>query len=176
MNISGGEFTLNGTAFTGSNISLGAGDVFTGALQDGSTFIFNGDLDEIFEVNLNSVSLNAADISPIFVSSTNPAPLVSGLRAGQTLTLQNGGELGSDFEVAGATLNIEGGVLGSFGTSAGSVVNLSGGNLGFRFHALSGSTVNISDGNAGSSFFAASSEVNITGGDMASALMPLLTV
>jgi len=36
----GGEFRLNGAAFTGNSISLAEGDIFTGTLADGSSFIF----------------------------------------------------------------------------------------------------------------------------------------
>ena len=190
----GGEFRLNGADFTGGTISLAEGDVFTGTFADGSSFIFGEDqFDDLNDVALTVVKLPQIDTTPIVLN----APLVdgpSGLRAGQELTLVEGGSLGDSFSVVGATLNLKGGNLGMgaqvheglveinggtvgageifgglFDALAGSVVNISGGDMNGNFDALWGSVVNISGGNLGGNFEAFSgSEVNISGGTMAS--------
>lgn len=107
----GGEFNLNGSTFTGSTITLSVGDVLTGTLTDGSAFIFSSDsFDTLIGVTLTPTALPTLDTTPIVVNTAFPTR-PSGLRVGQTLTLQDGGQLGSDFEAVDATLNIEGGSL-----------------------------------------------------------------
>ena len=161
----GGEFQLNGAAFSGSTISISAGDVLTGTLSDGSAFVFAPGAGDF---QLTSATLPTLDVSPMVVSASNPS-VTSGLRPGQTLTLQTGGELPDGFTVAGGTLNVEGGNLGSNVAAANSTVNISGGTGGFRFDAFSGSEINISGGIVGSGFDAFSgSEVNISGGTVLS--------
>ncbi len=163
----GGEFKLNGNTFTNRSITLGGGDVFTGTLMDGSAFIFSSNSsDRIIGVTLTPTSLPAIDTEPILVDTSLPSRS-SGLRAGQTLTLTEGGELGVNFEAVHATLNIEGGVLGSTASTAQSVVNISGGSVGRFFVADSNSEVNITGGNVGSDFRAdKGSVVNISGGSV----------
>jgi len=169
----GGDFELNGTAFLEPTISLGANDVFTGTLSDGSTFIFSerstilsarDPNDNLSNVTLTSGALPPLDLSPMVVATANPIR-PSGLRAGQTLTLQNGGELGGNFEVVGATLNVEGGELGPSAAALRSEVNISGGSVGTDFIAHSGSEVNISGGSIGGRIDVLSgSSVSISGG------------
>eukprot|EP00752_Nemacystus_decipiens_P016157 g14450.t1 len=92
---------------------------------------------------------------------------LSGLRAGQTLTLQNGGVLGKNYAVINATLNIQDGIVGEGLETANSVVSISGGNVGEGFYAGLGSQVSISGGNVGNFFDAVSgSTVNISGGSV----------
>ena len=102
----GGEFKLNGAPFSGTTITLNDLDVFTGTLADGSAFIFGriGFLpmsDTLGNVQLTSVALPPLDLSQMVVSTSNPN-LPSGLRSGQTLTLQDGGQLGDNFEAVDA--------------------------------------------------------------------------
>ena len=163
----GGEFLLNGGAFTGAAITLSTDDVFTGTLVDGSPFIFSPlESDELTDVTLTqSTLLAAADLTPQFVNTNISRTPPSGLRAGQELTLQNGGVLGTNFEVVDAILNIDGGEVGIVLESVRSTVNISGGNVGQAFNAFLGSEVNISGGVVGGFFDArAGSEVNISGG------------
>ena len=164
----GGEFQLNGTVFSGTSVSLNSGDTFTGTLTDGSSFVFATEADDsLSSVQLTSVALPALDLAPIVVSTANPN-LSSGLRPGQTMTLLDGGQLGFNFEVANATLDIEGGTLGTFAAAANSTVNISGGSVGSFFDALSGTVVNISGGSVDELFTAnAGSVVNIRGGNIA---------
>ena len=185
----GGEFAVNGAAFMGPLITLGDGDVFTGTLQDGSAFVFSPlRLDSLSGVTLTAAALPALNNTPQVVS-TDISAGTSGLRAGQSLTLQDGGVLGGNFSAIGATLNIEGGVVdgletvGSevnisggtvdgFNAFNGSEVNISGGTVSDIFDAESGSTVNISGGTVGFGFFFANSgsEVNISGGTVSGKL------
>ena len=172
----GGAFKLNGADFAGSTITLQAGDVFTGTLQDGSPFIFfnngtNGDFDQLNNVMLTEVTLPDIDTTPIVVNAANPSGPFS-LGVGQVLTLQDGGFLGVDvvvndgiaFQALGATLNIEGGILGNFAEVAESTVNMSGGSIGDFVDIFSGSTVNVSGGTIGEGFDVFSgSEINLFG-------------
>jgi hypothetical protein len=190
VELMGGEFRLNGADFSDSTISLATGDVFTGTLADGSAFIFavkeftTGTFED---VTLTSAPLPQPDLNPIVINS----PVVSGpsgLRAGQSLTLQEGGSVSDNFAVVDATLNVEGGSVGDettvynsevnirdgivgalFFGGQGSVVNVSGGTVGRFFDAKSGSEVNISGGTIGDRFNAESgSVVNVSGGTIGS--------
>ncbi len=167
----GGEFRLNGTDFSGSTITLADDDVFTGTLADGSSFIFSkASSDVLTDVNLTTAKLPVTDLNPILVNS----PILSGpsgLRSGQTLTLQAGGSLRDNFAVVDATLNVEGGTVGIMAEATDSVVNISGGVVGDGFDALSGSEVNISDGIVRGGFNASDgSVVNISGGTVSRAI------
>lgn len=181
----GGEFRLNGESFTGSTLTLGDDDLFTGTLEDGSAFIFAGNRsDDIVGLKLVQVALPALDTTPQVIDTADHGR-PSGLRAGQTLTVRDGGVLGKFFEtVDGSTLNIEGGQLGAdaavvngtvnlrsgvieraFFGGLGSTVNVTGGTIGNQSRAQAGSTFNFSDGQIGSEFTTeAGSVVNINGG------------
>ena len=167
----GGEFKLNGNDFSGSIINLSDEDVFTGTLQDGSSFIFStlagGNPSDLV---LSSVEpLPNINATPIVIDTTQNLP---GLREGETLTLQDGGDL-NVFRSVGGTFNLEGGNLGQGAIVANSVVNISGGTVGNGFKALFGSEINISGGTVGDSetdgrfTTVYDSTVNITGGDIA---------
>lgn len=181
----GGEFVLNGTEFFGSSISLGSEDVFSGTLADGSTFVFSplsgrflGDL--VDSLTLRRVALPERDPAPMFLNSQiSEGP--SGLRSGQTLTVQNGGELRDFFSVVDATLNIEGGIVGRGLEVTDGRVNVHGGEVGANFWvsnsevSISGGTVNqrltvhphskvdISGGNVGNIFLTYDSILSISG-------------
>ena len=166
----GGEFLLNGDAFTGPSIILSDSDVFTGTLQDGSAFVFSFQVgDDLSGVTLTVAALPTFDTTPRVVNTDISAEQRSGLRAGQSLTLLDGGVLGENFAAIDATLSIEGGGVGNGLETAGSTVNISGGTVG-SFRAFSGSEVNFSGGTVGTDFFNtisgafSGSVVNISGG------------
>ncbi len=180
----GGEFLLNGVVVASSSLTLTNSDVLTGTLEDGSPFIFSPlAFDDLIGVNLVSTSMPVLNTAPITVDNVN-AP--TGLRAGQTLNLQEGGILGRNFAAVGATINIAGGIVEglevagsvvniSGGTlragiaHAGSVVNLTGGAIESSFRATVGSEMNISEGTIISRLRANSgSEVNVSGGTIGS--------
>ena len=187
VELSGGEFRLNGAPFNDTSISFESAGVFTGTLADGSSFIFALDLrtltdfsqspfvpppsfvvgDGLSDANLSAVALPALDTAPVVINTpviTGP----SGLRAGQTLTLVDGGSLRDQFAVVDATLNVQGGTIGSGCETAGGIVNISGGNVGPNLRAYIGSEVNVSGGVVDSGFEALTdSTVNISGGTVA---------
>lgn len=142
----GGDFKLNGVAYTDPAITLGDGDVFTGTLADGSSFIFSKlTFDDLLGVKLTNASIPAVDLTPIVVD-TPDLDRPSGLRVGQTLTLREGGQLGDNFEVIDSTLRIEGGSLGNYGSLSNGMLEISGGKVGYGFSVFPGSVVNISGG------------------------------
>lgn len=160
----GGEFRLNGAAFTDDTFSLQPGDVFTGTLEDGSAFIFSdGDRDDLPLVTLQSTTLPTASTTP---ATINTASLLgpSGLRAGQSLTLLAGGELGENVAVVDATLEVAGGTLGDGLEIVGSEVNISGGEVGNFLTAYAGSRVSLSGGSVGNGVFARDPARIIIGG------------
>ncbi len=130
-----------------------------------------GAADDLSEVRLTAAPLPVIDVTPRVIDSSVTEQL-SGLRAGQTLTLVDGGSLPDNFNVVDATLNVQGGNLGFNAQTAGSVVNISGGTVVGGFQAYSGSEVNISGGTVGDNILApfvnlgagAGSVVNISGG------------
>lgn len=160
----GGDFRLNNADFSGDDITLGYGDVFTGTLADGSTFVFARSAPDILEsVALTRTTLPPTDLTPMVVTTPIAGGPV-GLRAGQMLTLQDGGELPSNFAVIDGILSIEGGFLERGAEIAGSTVTISGGDAGDFFYAYSGSEVSITGGKVGFRFEAFESDVNISGG------------
>ncbi len=160
----GGEFMLNGMPYTDSTITLPRRPFsrFTGTLADGSSFIFISVVDTLNGVTLTPAPLPPVDTTPQTVNSDITAASPSGLRAGQTMTLLDGGVLGENFTTVDATLNIEGGDVGNGLEIAGGVVNISGGGMGELF-AYTGSEVNISGGSV-ARFSAGGSDVTISGG------------
>ena len=154
----GSEFKLNGIPFGNTTLTIDSfiaqndGDVFTGVLEDGSSFIIAAlSRDSFRNVVITNVPVPTPDLNPIVVNTPFPN-LPSGLRAGQSLTVQGGGLLGNNFEIVDATLNVEGGTIGNqFGMSR-STVNLSGGTIGDGFHSNRGSIINIDGGAIGDDF------------------------
>ena len=188
VSLFGGEFHLNGLPYSGSTISLTGSDLFTGTLEDGSTFIVTPNhwrlgRDEVVGVTLNTTSLPALDTTPIVIDGTNgPGP--RGLRVGQSLTVETGGTLSPGFAMIHSTLMVNGGTVGGLemvesevildsgriggGAKAftGSTLNVVGGSLGGFFTAYNGSVVNISGGTIDEMFQANNgSTINISGGN-----------
>ena len=148
----GAEFLLNGVAPANpSEVTLAGTDVLTGTFQDGNAFVFSPqgrviDGDIINGVALQTVPLPPIDLTPITISSPEDvAP--NGLRAGQTLTLEGAGEL-PVFVANNATLDIAGGSTSQI-YAIGTSVNITGGNVG-RVNAYAGSQINISGGEVAS--------------------------
>ncbi len=172
LKLLGGEFQWNGVPYTDATVRLDSQfpGIFTGTLADGSVFLFNSTnfhddiTDQIRSMKLTAVPLPAADTTPQFVDSvvTNGP---SGLRAGQTMTVQPGGSLRANFALVDASLLVAGGSVGYGAEAFNSVVNISDGTVGDRFEAFSGSRVDISGGSIGRfSRFVMGSELNMSGG------------
>ncbi len=141
----GGDFRLNGSAVGDLSSGIAGSDVFTGVLEDGSTFIFSSE--DFDEIAAGTTTLTTAAVAP----SGNPGVLTSGsfgkgLRAGETLTVSGAGELADNFSVVGGTLDIEGGSAGARLGVAYGEVNVSGGVVGSAFTAYDGGRVNVSGG------------------------------
>ena len=163
VELSGGEFQLNGEAFTESTVSLGAGDVFTGTLEDGSVFVFADEVsDRLVNVNLNQTVLPSADLTPVFVTAAMQN--AAGLRSGQTLTLEQGGIIVGEFESAGGVINVNGGVFADDTAFVNTIINVNDGSLLGDTAALSGSEFNLLGGTVDSLFAGIGSEINIHGG------------
>ncbi|CAN0351204.1 unnamed protein product, partial [Ectocarpus sp. 4 AP-2014] len=172
LTLFGADFKLNGLnllpELAGSDISLTGDDVFTGTLEDGSAFIFSPQVDDVLLDVTFRTSLNTplADSRPIVVDTADPVR-PSGVRAEQTFTLRDGGELPINFEAVDATVNIEGGFLNNHSGFSRSTVNISGGRVGAFSNAYKGTTINLTGGEWGSFSDAHSgSIVNVIGGKL----------
>lgn len=164
VNIYGSEFKLNGAPLsTDTTISLADAALLTGTFEDGSPLIFSTELgDTLSEIHLKHRPVPAVDPQSQLVNS---AAAPNGVRAGETVTVVENGDLGATFTMTGGTLNIIGGVAGSELKMTSSVVNLSAGQIGRSFSALHGSILNMTGGQLdqyGSAH--AGSVVNVSGG------------
>ena len=161
--MSGGEFQLNGEAFTESTVSLGAGDVFTGTLEDGSVFVFADEVsDRLVDVRLNQTALPSADLTPVFVTAAMQN--AAGLRSGQTLTLEQGGIIVGEFEAVDGVINVNGGIFADDTAFVNTIINVNDGSLLGDAAAHSGSEFNLLGGTINSLFAGIGSEINIHGG------------
>lgn len=170
LNLFGGEFQLNGQPYTDN--TLGNIDfrqnVFSGTLADGSTFVFSGrfpDLrlpDRIAHANLIDTPLPDIDLTPIIVGRRTTAP--SGLRPGQTLSLEIGGRLPADFVAIDSHLTINGGSIGPNMQLVGTDVEINGGTIDENLDVRIGSTVDIFGGRVTDLTAFPGSTVNIAGG------------
>ena len=176
FDVYGGEFRLDGQLIYGLDgegkalaFNLPPLSVLSGILADGTPFAFTGSqvlgFDEIHD---GSLVLHAQALPPTGPTSISvpivPAP--RGARAGQTLTVADGGVVADNFNASwGSTVNIAGGEVGEHFEAIGADVTISGGKVGRAFTALYGSTVHISGGNVGQYFSASrGAVVNISGG------------
>jgi hypothetical protein len=193
---------VNGLASEGDSKSVAflPGSVISGVYSDGVPFVFSADRGEVNSpvmlVKSAAYSLQPTNI----VVPTDAAP--EGIHDGQTLTLLDGGALGPHFtvgtgsslivqggiigrnvEVIGATVDATGGALETFNVFRGGVVNF-GGNSSWddvtlfpgavaNFHddqqggnvdARPGTVVNIHGGKIAGSVSVEESTANVTGG------------
>jgi hypothetical protein len=165
VKFSGGEFQLNGAPIARQTLTLTETDVLTGTLEDGFVFIFSPLVgDKIAAITLLETTIPTLTSAPYAIDSAQ-APL--SLRAGQSLSLLDGGALSENFAAVNAHLKFAGGVVGPSLEAVGSTIAVSGGTIGQGFSALS-STVSMSAGNfEGGIDVAAGSFVAIRGGKVA---------
>ncbi|MDC0935470.1 PEP-CTERM sorting domain-containing protein, partial [Pirellulales bacterium] len=192
LNISGGEFRLNGQLVSGLDavgdmraLDVPETYVLSGTLADGLPFAFSSlDRDRIAN---GALTLRAAELPPIGLTMIAlPGDLApQGIRADQTLVVDvrgaltdnfhagwgstvriTGGQVGKGFEAVGTHVMISNGSVGdAFDAHSGTVVHMTGGEIGRSFRSGTGSEVHISGGVIGESFQALSgSEVNVFGG------------
>ncbi len=177
VNISGGEFFLDGVLvpdldMVGDTVPLNipSGSNLTVTLTDGTVRAFGAvRFDGIADGTLNLTRTQLPTAAAVVNVPADPAP--QGLRIGQTLNLDDGGQLEENFTTTvGSVVNINGGSVGN-GLLAGidSTINIRGGSAGDFFTTLGGSTISISGGVVGRNFNAnAGSTVSISGGEVGS--------
>jgi hypothetical protein len=170
VSIFGNEFVLNGVPFSGSTVSLVDTDILSGTLVDGSPFIFSPQSafagDNLAGVSFISSPVPTLDLTPVVIDGTSgPAP--TGLRAGQTLTLQDGGELGNNFAVVDADLIVTGGAIGNGLEVVNGNVEVTGGTIRGYFEIFNGSTVDMFGGIVGPLRVLPGAEVNLFGTEFA---------
>ncbi|MFT5422329.1 MAG: hypothetical protein ACI89L_000086 [Phycisphaerales bacterium] len=147
MNLYGGEFRLNGQPVTEVPDDLDQYTVLTGVLRDGSPFaIYNyiSSAPALDAVVLHESGTPLADLTPIVVDSS-PGPS-RGLRAGQSMTVVDGGAIPDYFTFVDASLTIEGGDIGDRLFGVRSEITIAGGESGAYMHLYEGSTVRLSSG------------------------------
>ena len=161
MTLTGGEFLLNGVAPTQTTLTLDADDILTGTLSDGSVFLFAPTSDAVHGVNLISAPLPEVVTTPIVVNSNNgPA----GLRSGQTLIVQAGGQLGKNFTAVNASIQVAGGTLPEMSEIYGTSLDVSSGSVGTLLYTYAGSEITITGGAIGQGMVANGSTVNLIAG------------
>jgi hypothetical protein len=168
------DFKLNGTAIAGLEIpgneaivTLAPNHLFTGTLSDGTPFAFHqSEGDSITSLKL----VRSADLPPgpsMIQVPSDTAP--AGARAGQQLTLLEGGALPRNFNAGqGSTVNIMGGTVGPNFEAVDATVNIHGGQVGADFDAFAGSHINIFGGTVGTNVdLYSGSAINMQGGSVA---------
>lgn len=177
LTITGGELRVDGELVSGLDTSgnsvlvdVPPETLLSGTLADGTPFayqsLFNNS--EGGRVTLTAATLPA--IGPALITaSTDPVP--AGIRAGQTLVVDDGGMIDRFFNAGrGSKLRIEPG--GSFGEgiqAVGSEVEILGGTVGAGFKPISlftGSHLTVSGGEVGSVTAYRGSSMEIAGGDL----------
>jgi hypothetical protein len=175
FDVYGGEFRLDGQLIEGLDgegkakvFNLPPLSVLSGILADGTPFAFTGSQLSYDEIHDGNLVLHSQALPPTGSASISvpivPAP--RGLRAGQTLTVAEGGVIADNFNASwGSTVNITGGEVGERFEAIGADITISGGNVGRAFAALFGSTINITGGRLGQYFIATRGAViNMSGG------------
>lgn len=171
VEFSGADFRVDGVPLTGFDnvgdtqpFNLPFGSVLTGTYSDGTPFAFTSrEGDSIADGSLTLKRTELATVPSVFNVPTDTAP--SGVRAGQTLNLNAGGTLPAVFGAGwGSEVNIAGGDIGGDFEAAGATVNISGGLFAGAYDAFHATTTNLSGGNLGSSASFVSSTFNMTGG------------
>lgn len=185
--IIGNDFKLDGQPFTGSMLSLNLNNnpnsVLTGTLVDGSVLIVSRlSGDGLTNTRFTTTPVNPPDLTPIVID--DPGDFIPrGLRSGQTMTVEDGGEVYNNFSAVDASitinggrirdslrivntsLTVNGGVVEQFSESfAGSVVEVNAGIVANAFKVFNGSTFNLNNGRVNSIFVEAGGQMNMTGG------------
>jgi len=194
VNLSGGDFRLDGVPVAGLDaignsqpINVPSGSLLSGTLADGTPFALLDQINFDF-VTENTLTLtNAAlpAVGPELLSTPgDPVPL--GIRDGQTLVVNDGGNLGDNFnmgfgsklilrggqvgrnvEAVGSEVTISGGSVESFKAFDNTIVSITGGTVGFGPTVHSGSILNMSGGTLGQGLDVFGlSTVNISGGSI----------
>ena len=176
--ILGGDFRLNGVATNNSIVTVNKGDFLSGVLQDGSAFVFapnfvSGGDQSMFRLTQRAIPDFDPDARFVVNAPTDFVP--PSLRQGQTLILEDGGQLPFEFTSVGGNLEIRGGsaerilsniLIGSRIELVDTEIDVSGGSI-FAISAYGGSA-NISGGEIGVLEAFLDNNTDITSGDIGS--------
>jgi hypothetical protein len=122
----------------------------SGTFANGTPFVFSNFRTD--QIASGAITLEKAELpsigSPMIEVPGNPVPL--GIRAGQTLLVDNGGEVAPSFRAGwGSTLRIEAGSVGHSLETVGSHVELIDGSIGNSATFFTGSLVEVQGGSIG---------------------------
>ncbi|MEM9660469.1 MAG: hypothetical protein AAF961_19060, partial [Planctomycetota bacterium] len=160
MDLLGGDFRLNGVPVAGLEsvgdsvpLDIPDGSTFSGTLADGTPFaIYNAKAIPDFIADVvddGALTLTAAD-TPTIDTETIMLPgdsVPRGIRNGQTLILEDGGQLGDNFTaIEGSAVHIRGGFVGERLQAAGAEVTVSGGEVGRLLDVMHGSSLTLTGG------------------------------
>lgn len=169
----GGEFALDGVPLEGVGTTpqpfdFPEGSLLTGVLRDGTPILLAnmGLLHDSFAYD--TIDLRAAPLPAVGPASFD-APgddVPRGLRAGQSLTLREGGHAAANFAaLPGSVVSILGGSIGHGFEAAGASVTVATGSIGERATIYQGTTLKLLGGEIGSNFEAApDSRLEMKGG------------
>jgi hypothetical protein len=176
VEITGGEFRLNGQPTSGLPGGLAPGDIFTGTISDGSVFVWSsvagendtpqGDAIAPGTLVLHEVPLPPVSSTPMVVGTGSSVP--PGARRGSTIVVENGGSLPEYFSATGATLTLNGGSIGEGLEIHESLVTANTGTIGGDIRLLGKSRLVVNGSNVGNSvLIAPGSLVDLRSGSMA---------
>jgi hypothetical protein len=176
--LAGSDFRLNGVpianlAADGDQLAfdLPNGGVLTGVYPDGTPFAYSsveGDKLPAGSLMLEQASLAGAHPTIILLPA-EPAP--QGVHTGQTLNVQSGAAVSSHLMAGwGSTVNIDGGQVGYDFEAAGAAVNVSAGSIGNAFDMFHGSILNVSGGTLGTDGRLHGAALQMTGGVVGASL------
>ncbi len=177
VEINGYDFQVDGVPVEGLdeegdslNFHYTPGSIVTGVMSDGTPFnLVPNDSFRILGINdgvLRFIRSAVPTLPSAITVPTDTAPYGAG--AGQTVILEDGGELGDNF-LAGhdSIVEIRGGKVGNNFEADRSQVTITGGHVGNKADAFGGSDFTVAGGSVGEGFQAqAGSIVHVTGGSI----------
>jgi hypothetical protein len=178
MNITGGEFELDGVPVAGLlahgdsvEVDVPEGSVLTGTLADGTVVVLTdlkrdyNERDFLSDGTINLIAAPLPAITPVINVPANPDPRQ--LREGQTLYLGVGGNLADRFTSVNGVMVLDAGTVGDRAEVVGSTVTINGAAVGADFDVKLNSTVYLQDGEIGERLAITSgSTVHVTGGSI----------
>ncbi|MEZ6068709.1 MAG: hypothetical protein R3C10_00270 [Pirellulales bacterium] len=175
VNIFGTGFKLNGSLIAGlenpgdvSSLNVPRNSLLTGTLSDGTPFLF-----DLFGADFftdDTLTLHSVEVVPVgpsrIIASVDAVP--NGIRYGQTLTVDNGGAVRSNFTAGpGSSTIVQGGAVGKNFEADSATVEIYNGMVGNHFDAYSGSVIHIAGGSLGPLWEVfQDSEMTISGGSV----------
>ncbi|MEM7453930.1 MAG: hypothetical protein AAF456_06190, partial [Planctomycetota bacterium] len=166
LEISGGDFEIDGVPAATGQVNLPVGALLTGVMSDGTVFVFNssgGVLDSIPDGTLTLVPAAIPPQGPAVINA--PAdPVPAGLRPGQTLNMQTGAAAGVNFTAIESEINLADGWIERGLELVSTTLNVTGGTIGFNPKAYANSFITQSSGSVSSMRLYDNSTYHLTGG------------